>query len=152
MSALQVVAGIIEDDHGLVLLAQRPPGKLLAGFWEFPGGKIEAGESSQEALVRELREELSLEVAIGRFMGVYPHTYDWGKIALHVFIARALNSPKRSEHVNVFKWINAAKINPLDLRPQTSFLLNTIWKLQQTDLRTVTSGLKAESILSAFYR
>jgi len=113
--SLQVVSGIIEDDHGLILLAQRPPGKLLAGFWEFPGGKIEPGESSQEALKRELQEELSLDVAFGRFMGIFPHAYEWGKIDLHVYVVRALNTPKRSEHVNVFKWINPAKVSPMDL-------------------------------------
>lgn len=115
MSVLQVVSAIIEDDHGLILLAQRPPGKVLAGFWEFPGGKIEAGETSQEALARELKEELSLDVSIGRFMGIFRHKYDWGEIDLHVYVVRALGSPKRSEHVSVFKWINPARVNPQDL-------------------------------------
>jgi 8-oxo-dGTP diphosphatase len=115
MNVMQVVSGIIEDDHGLVLLAQRPPGKHLAGFWEFPGGKIEAGEDGPAALIRELKEELSLEVAIGRFMGIFRHKYEWGEIDLHVYVVRALNDAKRSEHVSVFKWINPAKINPQDL-------------------------------------
>jgi 8-oxo-dGTP diphosphatase len=115
MSVMQVVSGIIEDDHGLVLLAQRPPGKHLAGFWEFPGGKIEPGEDGPAALARELKEELSLEVAIGRFMGIFRHKYEWGEIDLHVYVVRALNDPKRSEQVSVFKWINPAKINPQDL-------------------------------------
>ncbi len=115
MSILQVVAGIIEDDHGLVLLAQRPPGKHLASYWEFPGGKIEAGESGPEALARELKEELSLEISIGRFMGIYHHRYDSVEIDLHVYVGRANNSPKRSEQVSVFKWINPAKINARDL-------------------------------------
>lgn len=115
MSVLQVVSGIIEDESGLVLLAQRPPGKLLAGYWEFPGGKIEDGETPPEALARELKEELSLEITIGRFMGIFRHKYEWGDIDLHVYVVRANNTPKRSEHVSVFKWINAAKINPRDL-------------------------------------
>ena len=115
MSILQVVAGIIEDDHGLVLLAQRPPGKHLASYWEFPGGKIEAGESGPEALARELKEELSLEISVGRFMGIFPHRYDSVEIDLHVYVVRANNSPKRSEQVSIFKWINPAKINPRDL-------------------------------------
>lgn len=115
MSVLQVVAGIIEDDHGLVLLAQRPPGKHLASYWEFPGGKIESGESGPEALTRELKEELSLEVSIGRFMGIFRHRYDSVEIDLHVYVVRANNSPKRSDQVSVFKWINPAKINPRDL-------------------------------------
>ncbi len=115
MSALQVACGIIEDESGLVLLAQRPPGKPLAGFWEFPGGKIEPGEDAPEALARELREELSLEVSIGRFLGIFNFAYESGAVDLHVYVVRANNLPKRSEHVSVFKWINPSKINPRDL-------------------------------------
>lgn len=117
MKALQVVAGIIEDEQGLVLLAQRPQGKLLSGMWEFPGGKIEAGESAPEALARELKEELSLEVTVGRFMGIFSYAYDWGPIDLHVYLVRANNDPKRSEHVSVFKWINPTKIVVSELAP-----------------------------------
>ncbi|HEX7338325.1 MAG TPA: (deoxy)nucleoside triphosphate pyrophosphohydrolase [Rhodanobacteraceae bacterium] len=61
MTVLQVAAGVLVDDVGRVLLASRPPGKQLAGMWEFPGGKLEAGESVVAALRRELREELDIE-------------------------------------------------------------------------------------------
>jgi 8-oxo-dGTP diphosphatase len=59
---LLVVAAALCDPQGRILLAQRPPGKQLAGLWEFPGGKLEAGETPETALVRELREELSITV------------------------------------------------------------------------------------------
>lgn len=59
---LHVMAGVLRDAQGRVLLAQRPPGKHLAGFWEFPGGKLEPGESPQLALVRELHEELGVQI------------------------------------------------------------------------------------------
>ncbi|MFN4226000.1 MAG: 8-oxo-dGTP diphosphatase MutT [Hyphomonas sp.] len=59
---LVVVAAALFDAQGRILLAQRPAGKQLAGLWEFPGGKLEDGESPEAALVRELREELSIEV------------------------------------------------------------------------------------------
>ena len=61
-----VVAGVLRDGQGRVLLAQRPSGKALAGMWEFPGGKVEAGEDPRAALVRELHEELGVHAAIGR--------------------------------------------------------------------------------------
>lgn len=68
---MQVVAALIEDDYGRVLLAQRPLGKHHAGLWEFPGGKIELGESAVAAVRRELREELGIEVvAAARVMTV----------------------------------------------------------------------------------
>ncbi len=63
---IHVVAGIVRDAHGRVLLAQRPPGKDLAGFWEFPGGKVEPGETAEAALARELHEELGIRARIGR--------------------------------------------------------------------------------------
>jgi 8-oxo-dGTP diphosphatase len=107
---MDVVSGIIENESGQILLAQRPPGKKLAGQWEFPGGKIEAGESAEEALARELEEELFLKVKIEAALGVYPHAYDWGAIRLHVFIVRALNAPKPSADVQVFRWLDPSQI------------------------------------------
>ena len=62
---LHVVAAVIRDDRGRVLLAQRPPGKSHAGYWEFPGGKVESGESPEAALARELHEELGIHARIG---------------------------------------------------------------------------------------
>jgi 8-oxo-dGTP diphosphatase len=65
-SAKQIVivaACILVDEEGLMLIAQRPEGRPLAGLWEFPGGKVDPGEAPEEALIRELREELGIEVA-----------------------------------------------------------------------------------------
>ena len=56
----EVVVGVIVDEKGRYLMAQRPQGKVYAGYWEFPGGKVELGESHEQALVRELREELGI--------------------------------------------------------------------------------------------
>ena len=74
---LQVVAGILERADGRVLITQRPEGKVYAGYWEFPGGKVEAGESAFEAIARELREELTVEVEVAypwlRRRFIYPH-------------------------------------------------------------------------------
>lgn len=63
MRVVQVVAAALVDGEGRVLLAQRPEGKAMAGLWEFPGGKIEAGETPEAALIRELHEELAIIVA-----------------------------------------------------------------------------------------
>lgn len=116
MKKLSVVSAIIEDEGGRLLLAQRPPHKRFAGYWEFPGGKIENGEDPKAALQRELKEELDLNVAIGRAMGIYTHTYGEDEIVeMHVYVVRALNDPKRSEDVHVFKWIIPAKIDPAQL-------------------------------------
>jgi 8-oxo-dGTP diphosphatase len=82
---VEVVAAVIERADGSFLLAQRPAGKVYAGWWEFPGGKIEAGEPAQRALSRELREELGIEV-----LRAYPwitrvHVYEHATVMLHFF-------------------------------------------------------------------
>lgn len=110
MSRLQVVSGIIENGSGEVLLAQRPPGKKLAGLWEFPGGKIDGDEDGEAALKRELKEELELDVRIEKFLGIFPHNYDWGSIDLHVYIVKALGTPEPTADVQVFKWTKPALI------------------------------------------
>jgi 8-oxo-dGTP diphosphatase len=113
----RVVAGIIEDGHGKVLLAQRPPGKYLEGLWEFPGGKIEAGETPETALKRELQEELHLDVRIGKNLGSFPFKYPDHAIELVVFQVTALGTPRPTEDVQVFRWLPASAISHSDLAP-----------------------------------
>lgn len=110
-------AAIIEDGEGRVLLAQRPPGKRLEGLWEFPGGKVEAGETPIDAIARELKEELSLEISIRRSLGAFDYTYEWGSITLHVFVVHPLNAPRPSEDVQVFKWVEPARVAEFPLAP-----------------------------------
>jgi 8-oxo-dGTP diphosphatase len=115
--ALAVVAAIIRNERGEILLAQRPPGKEMAGSWEFPGGKIEPGESAVEALHRELREELELDVRMDRELGEFTHVYPWGRIALRVFVVTALTSPRPTGDVEVFRWARAETVDPAELTP-----------------------------------
>ncbi len=115
MKRLQVAAGIIENQNGQILLAQRPTGKHLAGMWEFPGGKIEAGESVSEALKRELKEELHLDVEVLEALGQFPYAYEWGSLDLHVLRVRALSAPLATEHVRQFRWVRPREIAVVEL-------------------------------------
>ena len=81
-----VAVGILRRDDGSVLLAQRPSGKPYAGYWEFPGGKIEAGESASEALARELHEELGIVVEESKWMITQRHDYPHADVELQFFI------------------------------------------------------------------
>ncbi len=81
---IEVLAGVLEDARGRVLLAERPPGKAFAGRWEFPGGKREPGESPREALVRELREELGIEVLEAEPLLVVSHCYPDAPIRVRI--------------------------------------------------------------------
>ncbi len=78
-----VVAAVLRRDDGTVLLAERPPGRVAAGFWEFPGGKIEAGESTAQALTREIREELGVEVRAAQPWISFIHGPPERRIHLH---------------------------------------------------------------------
>lgn len=80
-----VAAGIIYDEQGHILIAQRPLDGLLGGLWEFPGGKQETGETLPQTLQRELREELAIEVSVGELFVQVKHAFTHFKITLHAF-------------------------------------------------------------------
>jgi A/G-specific adenine glycosylase len=82
-----VVAGVIWRRDGRFLIARRPPEGLLGGLWEFPGGKREAGESLEEALHREIQEELAVEIDVGAHLTTIQHAYTHFRITLHAFHA-----------------------------------------------------------------
>lgn len=115
---VHVVCAIIERD-GLVLVAERPEGKRLAGFWEFPGGKIEPGETAEEALHRELQEELACEVAVLASGPPVLHDYEWGRIQLHPFRCRLREGspdPRAQEH-SALKWVECRELAEVRLAP-----------------------------------
>lgn len=98
-----VVAGIAIVD-GKVLLSQRPPGKHLAGLWEFPGGKIDAGETPEQALRREFMEELAVEIDAIRPYTFAFHRYAERDILLLFYFCRLLGQPQPTED-NPVRWI-----------------------------------------------
>lgn len=99
-----VGAAIIKD--GEVLCARRGEGKSLAGYWEFPGGKIELHESARQALHREIEEELLCEVEIGTEVCTTSYDYDFGTVVLTTFICHLLNgAPRLTEHQEI-RWLN----------------------------------------------
>lgn len=116
-TTLQVACGLIQNKNGDVLLAQRPSGSKMAGLWEFPGGKIEVGESSEAALIRELFEELCLTISKPLFLTQTVFEYPWATVNLHSFHANALNDPRPTESVHVFKWVNPSQIHTIELCP-----------------------------------
>ena len=122
----EVAAGLIEKD-GQLLLAERPLGKCLAGYWEFPGGKLEPGESAEQAIKRELQEELQLKVEVVRSLGCFPYRYEWGEIALHAFVVRPCGEPRPTTDVEIFMWcrpdeISLSTLAPADVEPLRAYL------------------------------
>lgn len=102
-----VVAAALVDPDGRVLLAQRPPGKAMAGLWEFPGGKVDAGEIPEYALMRELREELGIETRPCGFApaGFASHSYESFHLLMPLFACRVWGGRPAPREGQVLKWV-----------------------------------------------
>jgi 8-oxo-dGTP diphosphatase len=125
-----VVAAIIVE-HGRVLVTQRMPGSHLAGAWEFPGGKVEPDEDPRDALVRELREELGVEVEVGAILDVAFHRYP-GKSVLILFYAaqRRPDSPAPAViDVAALQWRTGAELADQDFPPADASILASVRRL-----------------------
>lgn len=101
-----VVCGVIENPAGLVLACQRPAGKHLGGLWEFPGGKVDAGESPEAALIRELREELAVQVEIVSPLQPVEWDYDGTRIRLLPHRCRITNGTLRAVEHQQLLWVS----------------------------------------------
>ena len=110
-----VTAGVIWNERGEILLAQRPLDGLLGGLWEFPGGKVEPGETLEACLKRELREELDIEVEVGRPVGVVEHAYSHFRITLHAFHCRHVAGEPRALGVADWRWVRLEDIRAYPL-------------------------------------
>ena len=107
---LQVTAAVIPDGDQ-VLLAKRPPGGLLGGLWEFPGGKQEENETLEETLSREIMEELNLEVEIGELFGSYQHAYTHYKITLHAYCCRLVSEDLQLNYHTDSAWVSRQELD-----------------------------------------
>jgi 8-oxo-dGTP diphosphatase len=99
-----VAVGILQRPDGQVLLAQRPAGKAYAGYWEFPGGKIEPGESAQDALVRELQEELGVHVTRATAWITQQHVYPHAFVELRFFRVTGWQGEVRPQEGQQVAW------------------------------------------------
>jgi len=114
---LRVVAAAIFDSAGRVLIAQRPEGKHMAGWWEFPGGKVAHGESDSEALIRELREELGVESRPDAEVMTLTHDYPDRSVELVLWRATILNGAPRSLDGQALKWVDCQSLGNERLLP-----------------------------------
>ena len=116
VKTIEVVGAVIIQD-GRIFAAKRGPGKSMAGFWEFPGGKIEPGESPQAALARELKEELRIEAEVGEFVVTTRHDTGDVVVELSTYICELVSgTPILTEHEEV-RWVAANKLSDLTWAP-----------------------------------
>lgn len=113
---IDVVGAVLTRDT-TVLAAQRGPSMALAGHWEFPGGKIEPGESPQEALVRELREELLCDIVVGEHVETTSHEYDFGVVTLTTFFATLESGEPRATEHSELRWIPVQDLPGVEWAP-----------------------------------
>ena len=111
------VVGAVITDNGKILCAQRGLEKALPSLWEFPGGKIEATETPQQALQREIHEEMHIEIEIGEQVEHTVHEYDFGIVHLTTFYCRLVQgTPVLTEHIAI-QWLKPSELDQLQWAP-----------------------------------
>lgn len=124
---IPVVAGFLRKD-GKILVGQRPENNTLAGQWEFPGGKIELGEIPEDALARELREELGIEATVGELKLACTHEYgDIGILILFYEILYWKGEPKAKHHM-MLEWIYPEELSHRKIPEANKKILDRIYK------------------------
>ncbi len=111
-----MTAAILEKD-GRIIIAQRKSKDHLAGKWEFPGGKIEPGETPEKCLARELNEEFNIEVSVGDFLGSIIYHYDHISIELMAFRTIWVGGEINSTDHNDYKWVTIHELDQFDFAP-----------------------------------
>ena len=125
-AVMHVMAGVLCDAHGRVLLAQRPAGKHLAGLWEFPGGKREPGESPHAALARELREELGIELQRAQPLLQVPWQYGEGHLLLDAWLVDQWQRTPQSLEGQALQWLLPARVDAILLTPADRPILRAL--------------------------
>jgi 8-oxo-dGTP diphosphatase len=119
MKTVLVAACALIDADNRVLIAQRPAGKPMAGLWEFPGGKVEAGERPEESLIRELREELSIEVSEACLapLTFASHVYPDFHLLMPLYVCRRWNGMVRPLEQQQLTWVRPNKLRDYPMPP-----------------------------------
>ena len=123
--SLEVVGAVIVNDNK-ILAAKRPLGKNLGGYWEFPGGKIEKGEKPEEALKREIQEELGCEIVVGDFIVREVYSYDFGDIALSTFYCSLVDEEPIAKEHQELRWLSVEQLDDVKWAPADFATLNIL--------------------------
>ena len=135
---IHVVAGVITDSRGRYLLNRREGNRDLVGLWEFPGGKREPGESSEQALIRELREELGVQVEVGACIIQVPQRYPDKHLVLEVRHITAVEGRPRGHEGQAITWVAPEKLHRYSMPPAD---LPVVAALAQPDTYLITPAL-----------
>ena len=123
---IDVVAAVIQNEEGKILIAQRNLKKSQGGLWEFPGGKIEPNETKEEAIIREIKEEMDIDIETKKFIDQKIFNYPDKDINLIAIECKQIKGDiKLNEHED-FKWVNKNELKNFNFAPADKFIINTI--------------------------
>ncbi len=114
MSLVQVAVGIVQHPNGSILIAKRKQGQHLAGLWEFPGGKVEEGETTEEALLRELREEVGISLDRCSPLIMLEHEYPEKKVVLDVYRVTEFSGEAKGMEGQEVAWVDVCDLEKYD--------------------------------------
>jgi 8-oxo-dGTP diphosphatase len=131
VAAVLVVAAALCDPQGRILIAQRPATKHMAGRWEFPGGKVAAAETEPQALLRELSEELGVQVREPQFCLRLTHAYPDRSVELSFWIVRDYSGEPRGLDGQQLRWVPAADLKDQDILEADRPFIEALQRLVQ---------------------
>lgn len=123
---LNVVAAILKNNDNNILIAKRQQGKSMAGLWEFPGGKIEKGETSEEALIRELKEEMDIDIAIDNYFGENVHSHDTITIKLIAFQGSIVKGNIKLSVHDECRWVSIEELKNFNFAPADIYFVDKL--------------------------
>jgi 8-oxo-dGTP diphosphatase len=122
---IRVVAAVI-DREGRYLITQRRPTAVLPLMWEFPGGKVESGETDSAALKREVRHRLGVDVEVGQLISFVSHPYEKYVVDLYLYECKLTSSEPSPLNVHAFKWVSSSEFDQYPFTPADEASMNKL--------------------------
>lgn len=122
---IRVVAAVIERE-GRYLITQRRPTAVLPMMWEFPGGKVEAGETDAAALRREVRHRLDVDIEVGQLISFVSHPYEKYVVDLHLYECKLSSNDPSALNVHAFQWASSAEFDQYPFTPADEASMNKL--------------------------
>jgi len=125
LRTVRVVAAVLEKD-GRYLITQRRATAVLAMMWEFPGGRVEEGETDGQALKREVRHRLGAEIVVGKLISFVSHPYEHYIVDLFLYECTLASGTLEARNVNAFKWVTSAEFDQYPFTPADEASMNKL--------------------------
>ncbi len=122
---IRVVAAVIEKD-GMYLITQRRPSAVLPLLWEFPGGRVEDGESDGDALRREVQHRLAVAIEPGQLISFVSHPYEHYVVDLYLYECRLASGEPSEKNVHAFKWVTSSEFDQYPFTPADELSMNKL--------------------------